>query len=134
MFARYGTSTLPSPTSTTRPPVPSSISGIAKWLVIRCVSMPLRSTPRVASSGCSHTGLPHWTNGSPPQTSLTRMSSRPWSLRIRSTSARTSSASAWSQRTAMPSPPAAVTSSAVSSIVSGRSIGERPARVERPLP
>jgi hypothetical protein len=52
---------------------------------------------------------------------------------MRSISAATSSASAWSQRTATPSPPAAVTSSAVSSIVSGRSIGERAVRVERPL-
>ena len=87
MFVRYGTSYLPSPTSTTRPPEPSSMSGIAKWLVIRCVSTPLRTTPSVASSGCSHTVLPHSTKGSPPQTSFTRMSSRPWSLRMRSTRA-----------------------------------------------
>jgi hypothetical protein len=62
------------------------------------------------------------------------MSSRAWSLRMRRINAATSSGSEWSQRTATPLPPAAVTSSAVSSIVSGRFIGERPDLVERPLP
>ena len=41
--------------------------------------------------------------------------------------------SRWSTATAMPSPPAAVTSSAVSSIVSGRSTSERRSRVLRPV-
>ena len=48
---------------------------------------------------------------------LTRMSSLPCSARTRSNSAFVCSSSAWSTWAAMPSPPAAVTSSAVSPIV-----------------
>ena len=52
---------------------------------------------------------------------------------MRSTSAATCAGSRWSVGTAIPRPPAAVTSSAVSSIVSGRSISERRSRVLRPV-
>ena len=54
--------------------------------------------------------------------SLTRMSSRPCSARMRSTSCSTCSGTRWSTWTAIPLPPAAETSSAVSSMVSGRRI------------
>src|SRR5690606_2763287 len=67
------------------------------------------------------------------QTSLTRTSSRPCSASMRRTSAATCAGSRWSTRTAIPSPPAAVTSSAVSSMVSGRSISDRCDRVDRPV-
>jgi hypothetical protein len=52
---------------------------------------------------------------------------------MRATSARTSSLTKWSTTTAMPVPPAAVMSSAVSSIVSARSTSERRPRVLRPV-
>ena len=65
--------------------------------------------------------------------SFTSTSSRPLSPSMRPTSASTCAGSRWSASTAMPLPPAAVTSSAVSSIVSGRSYSERRARVLRPL-
>src|SRR5262249_50080858 len=52
---------------------------------------------------------------------------------IRSTSAATCCGSVWSTLTGMPTPPRAVTRSAVSSMVSGRSISERPSRVLRPV-
>ena len=52
---------------------------------------------------------------------------------MRSTRPATCSGTRWSTATAMPSPPAAVTSSAVSSIVSGRSTSERCSRVLRPV-
>src|SRR5215213_7219074 len=52
---------------------------------------------------------------------------------MRPTRVRTCSGSRWSTRTAMPRPPARSTSSAVSSIVSGRSYSERSSRVDRPV-
>ena len=52
---------------------------------------------------------------------------------MRRTSASTSPGSRWSTATAIPVPPAAVTSSAVSSIVSGRSYSDRRSRVLRPV-
>ena len=52
---------------------------------------------------------------------------------MRATSAATCSGSRWSVGTAMPVPPAAVTRSAVSSIVSGRSYSDRRSRVVRPV-
>ena len=68
-----------------------------------------------------------------PQMSLTSTCNAPCSASMRATSSTTSSATRWSTGTAMPVPPAASTSSAVSSIVSGRSISERRERVERPV-
>src|SRR4051812_3018007 len=65
--------------------------------------------------------------------SLTSTSSRPCSASMRSTRAATCAGSRWSTATAMPSPPASVTSSAVCSIVSGRSTSERRSRVLRPV-
>ena len=53
--------------------------------------------------------------------------------RSAATSASTWPASRWSTATAIPVPPAALTSSAVSSIVSGRSYSERRSRVLRPV-
>ncbi|MDQ0096250.1 hypothetical protein J2T21_004170 [Paeniglutamicibacter psychrophenolicus] len=70
---------------------------------------------------------------SPPQMSLTSRSSLPCSASMRATSAATASGSRWSTATAMPTPPAAVTSSAVRSMVSGRSYSLRAARVLRPV-
>ena len=81
----------PSPRPAARPG--RSISSGSAWCaVIRCVSMPSRSMRRPFSRLCSQTGLFHSNSFSPPQMSLTRMSSRPCSARMRSTSARTSSA------------------------------------------
>ena len=57
--------------------------------------------------------------------SLTSTSRRPCSASMRWTSASTCAGSRWSTSTAIPLPPAASTSSAVSSIVSGRSYSER---------
>lgn len=65
--------------------------------------------------------------------SLTNTSSRPRSASMRWTSASTCAGCRWSTSTAIPSPPAASTNSAVSSIVSGRSYSERRFLVVRPV-
>ena len=49
--------------------------------------MPSRSRRRPLSRSWSQTGLSHSNSSSPPQMSLTSTSSRPWSARMRSTSA-----------------------------------------------
>ena len=105
----------------------------AWWLVMRWVSIASRSSRRPRPRSCSHTGLLHSNRCSAPQTSLTSTSSRPWSPSMRSARRATCAGSRWSTATAMPSPPAALTSSAVSSIVSGLSTSERRWRVLRPV-
>src|SRR6266571_3550437 len=123
----------PSVTSTTRPLPRRTSRGSTACSVIRWVSRPLRSARRPLSRSCSHSGF-HSIHWSPPQVSSTSTSSRPpCSPSIRRARASTSDATRWSQRTAMPWPPALVTSSAVSSIVSGRSSGLRECRVVRPV-
>ena len=62
---------------------------------------------------------------------LTRMSSLPCSAATRSNSAFTSLSFAWSQATAMPLPPAAVTASAVLATVPGS--GAAPSCTVRPV-
>src|SRR5687768_6524412 len=79
------------------------------------------------SRSCSQ-NLPHSTRFSPPQALFTKMSSRS----TRAAKASTSDGSVKSHRTAMPSPPALVTSSAVSSIVSARPTSDCWSRVVRP--
>lgn len=81
----------------------------------------------------SQKGLPHSMSASPPHTSLTNTSRRPCSPSTRSKRARTSASTRWSTRTAMPWPPAFVTRSAVSSMVSGRAISLAAPRVLRPV-
>ena len=78
-------------------------------------------------------GDPHSVSGSPPQMSFTRTSRRPESDRTRAKSSSTSASMVWSVRTAIPRPPSAVTSSAVSSSVSVRpGVAGRP-RTLRPV-
>ena len=78
-------------------------------------------------------GLPHSVSESPPQMSFTKTSRRPCSSFTLWKSASTSSSTPWSTWTQMPVPPSAVTSSAVSSMVSGRlPVAGRP-RTLRPV-
>lgn len=65
--------------------------------------------------------------------SFTSPCSAPCSPPIHSISAHTCTATRWSTSTAIPCPPAASTSAAGSSIVSGRFISERAARVVCPV-
>src|SRR4051794_38123611 len=93
-----------------------------------------RSSASPVSTGCSQKGCSQSDIGSPPQMPLTRTSSRP-SCRAASspTSAATAAGSAWSTRWAYAVPPSAAISSAGSSTVSGRAIGEGAPRAERPV-
>ena len=70
--------------------------------------------------GVFQTGGPPFRT-SAPQMSLTSTSIAPYSARRRSARASTWSGSRWSTAIGTPTPPSDVTSSAVSSIVSGRS-------------
>ncbi len=128
---------VPSVTSTTRPPGFSTSSGRRQCDVIRCVSMASRNKWRLSSRSSSQIGLSHISGPplrtSPPQMSFTSTSMCPKSCRIWAASRCTWVLSRWSVGTAMPWPPSPVTSSAVSSIVSGRSYSERAERVVRPV-
>ena len=103
-----------------RPALRSTISG-APWRLVMmwlCTARSSISSPLAVDS--SQNGNPHSLSSSPPQMSFTSTSSRPCSARIRPNSRSTSGSTVWSVRTAIPRPPAAVTSAAVSSIVSVR--------------
>ena len=86
-----------------------------------------------AERSCFQIGAFQSISFSPPHTSLTSTSSLPCSASMRATRAATASDSRWSTATAMPRPPASVTSSAVRSMVSGRSYSLRFCRVLRPV-
>jgi hypothetical protein len=104
--------------STMRPDLRLIISGAACQQVTTWGhSQPSRKA-RLSPSG-RFQKLFHEATGFPVRT-LTSTSSRFWSFWTRANSSATSSSTVWSTRTAMPTPPAAVTSAAVSSIVSGR--------------
>jgi hypothetical protein len=123
----------PSVISTTSPRPRRTISGSTVCKVMRWVSRPFRSARRPLVRSCCQSGFPsiHW---SPPQvssTSTSRVASCSSSMRW--ARAATSEGTIWSQRTAIPRPPAAVSSSAVSSMVSGLPSGLRVCRVLRPV-
>ena len=111
----------------------STIRGTPCRLVMMCVWTACRSIARPFSMESFQKGLPHSVSGSPPQMSFTKTSSRPCSSLTLWKSASTSSSTPWSTWTQMPVPPSAVTSSAVSSMVSGRlPVAGRP-RTLRPV-
>ena len=97
-----------------------------------CVSIARSQHRSPSSSSGSQSCLPHSMRGSPPQMSLTRMSSVLLG-RSRRRAPRPVPERDGRPATAMPSPPRAVTISAVSSMVSGRSYSERRSRVVRPV-
>ncbi len=125
-------SSVPSVTSTTSPPGVLISSGRAKWLVMAWVSTASRRVRNPMSRFDSQTVLSHSIVVA-PQMSLTSTWSAPCSRSMRATRASTWSGTRWSTGTAIPVPPASSTSSAVSSIVSGRFISDRCDRVVRPV-
>ena len=119
-----------------------SMSGMPKWQASACERTPTCMLPSQLAKSRSHIGARQtssssWisTLGSPyqPTTLFTSTSRPPRSSATRAKRAAVSSAEPCSQRTPTPSPPRAVTSSAVSSTVPPRSDVGPLARVPRPL-
>ena len=106
-------------------------SGAAKWLATYAERVPTSIMSSQFEIGVSQNGRPEVSSRGIRNALLTSTSRRPASLRTRSKSASTCASSRWSQRTAMPRPPAASTSAAVAPIVPGS--GASPSRSVRPV-
>jgi hypothetical protein len=113
-------SSVPSVTSTTSPSGVLTSSGIAKWLVMACVSTASRRVRNQESNEESQTDLFH-SIVVVPRCRSRECAGRSVRFVYGSLNARTSSGARWSTCTAIHRPPTSSTREAVSSIVSAAS-------------